>query len=1065
MNGIQKIRFEGIDKDTELRFLKPTSYRHAVNCRVGSTEKGGLGGVENVQGNLLRPNPLLPTGDNICIGTLGDQKKARLIIWYWNSLGDHTIQTYDSLSATFSLIIQWSGLNFDRAYFITGAEIVEDQVYWTDGLNPQRKINLSRPYTVLEPPTDESELGVYKRPPSEKIYFGARGNDGGKLNQISGKDLQFTYRYVYDDEEKSVFATYSLVSLGDFYPNVIGNPNYLDITIPFDLELERQIKRIEVAVRSGNEGNWQIFHKVEDLDGSAEYTARYYGNENHQTVADSEAQKLFDAVPFWSQGLAMVKSRLFVTSDAEGLEAVDDIDLNFEIKTVGFNSGLGLKSNGSYTFGLVFYDKDERFCGVLGTKTLAMPPKIGSGVFFPFESDYVDITIAAGSIPEWATSYQIVRTEEEYYQVYAQYPVNAFFYSGTLPIPDSPPASINHVYFDGKQFNAYKGNPTVLFNHIYLQMPRRVPFVPDQDTFVRILTKNGSGEPMSEVIERVQDVIGDYLVVGDFGIGQDWNDPNAVDTVFLVEVFKINEAKTNIFYEVGVKRDVVNAGTPTREFADSGLVSNVAGDTTLQTNTNATLNGAASFRVIKEYPGTVIRIQYGNTNTPDDFSVVTNTNTGYSLISNAAFYAESPAKIKTIGFGNTEAFIEEGGFFAGGATPTPSNNYIPDYTKRDNDIGRANAELDENITFNRNGTVRYSDPFVQDSNINGLSSFSSGNQYPLPYERHKITKLIRVGRVLLSIHEDVTTALYVGEGFMKQNDDFILVKTDRVIGDDRILSGDGEFGTINPESVVEYEGQAFWWDMINGVVVNYTKAGLFPISNYGMNRFFQEKAKRLLSWLRFIDPAEAARFKIVGGYDPEYDEYALTFPPFDGNEGETWVYNVRTKRWMGTMSFIPQNYGKVANTLFSFGSDGNMYQHNANTLYNNFYGIQYNRSIRFVINEKPNKVKRFTNFHLNVAKMGEGETTGDFKVVKAYTPEGQETYIPSYEFIKKEHLYRSQVFRDINSANVQANSIALRNGDEMRSQVLEVEVHSDVNSDVNRMIESNVVYVESEYSM
>ena len=56
----------------------------------------------------------------------------------------------------------------------------------------------------------------------------------------------------------------------------------------------------------------------------------------------------------------------------------------------------------------------------------------------------------------------------------------------------------------------------------------------------------------------------------------------------------------------------------------------------------------------------------------------------------------------------------------------------------------------------------------------------------------------------------------------------------------------------NWETVVEYLGNVFWYDLNNGQVVQYSSNGLFPISNFKMERLFGRNFFKIDFWTRIF---------------------------------------------------------------------------------------------------------------------------------------------------------------------------------------------------------------------
>jgi hypothetical protein len=91
---------------------------------------------------------------------------------------------------------------------------------------------------------------------------------------------------------------------------------------------------------------------------------------------------------------------------------------------------------------------------------------------------------------------------------------------------------------------------------------------------------------------------------------------------------------------------------------------------------------------------------------------------------------------------------------------------------------------------------------------------------------------------------------------------------------------------------------------------------------------------------------------IIGSYDEDKDTYNVTL------NSKTVSFAEQVNGWTSLKSFLPENGFSVSGDYYTvFG--GELYQHNASTLRNNFYGTQYNSTIKFVFNEAASTIKSF----------------------------------------------------------------------------------------------------------
>ena len=151
------------------RLVPPGEYRLAWNVNVSLSENSDVGALENVRGNQEVFTTLPTKGPSYeDIGVARDSVNDRV---YWFFVGPQTEGIYEfDLSADdreflddelttrnpnfgsprniVNRIVEFSKrrkiLNLQTSHLITGADIIDNLLYWTDGLNPPRKINIER---------------------------------------------------------------------------------------------------------------------------------------------------------------------------------------------------------------------------------------------------------------------------------------------------------------------------------------------------------------------------------------------------------------------------------------------------------------------------------------------------------------------------------------------------------------------------------------------------------------------------------------------------------------------------------------------------------------------------------------------------------------------------------------------------------------------------------------------------------------------------------------------------------------------------------------------------------
>jgi len=79
-------------------------------------------------------------------------------------------------------------------------------------------------------------------------------------------------------------------------------------------------------------------------------------------------------------------------------------------------------------------------------------------------------------------------------------------------------------------------------------------------------------------------------------------------------------------------------------------------------------------------------------------------------------------------------------------------------------------------------------------------------------------------------------------------------------------------------------------------------------------------------------------------------------------EETTISFSEKAKGWVSFKDFVPETGVSLGKQYFTTKS-GQLYQHHANEIRNNFYGVQYSSSIEFLLNNSPSTIKSFNTFN------------------------------------------------------------------------------------------------------
>jgi hypothetical protein len=189
-------------------------------------------------------------------------------------------------------------------------EIEGDLVYFIDPNKRLLKFN-QRTLSLKKYGTDFTTYKldyflVIKAPPKEIASVDIVDEEENKINNLYRKLFQFKYRYVYDDNEKSVWSALSKVPI----PNKSTDPDYNSLgnkqnCIEVKVNTgDINVSKIEIAARVNIESEWSDFFLVDTLDkfklniSSQEIYNFKFRNDSVYTPIDiQESNLLFDYVP------------------------------------------------------------------------------------------------------------------------------------------------------------------------------------------------------------------------------------------------------------------------------------------------------------------------------------------------------------------------------------------------------------------------------------------------------------------------------------------------------------------------------------------------------------------------------------------------------------------------------------------------------------------------------------------------------------------------------------------------------------------------------------------------
>jgi len=445
-----------MNRDLDDKMLQPGEYREALNINVSKSESSDIGAVENILGNELIVDTAISNAKKI--GEYRDNGNDRIYYFITNNnsyneinSGSHQIIEYNQKANKSTVIVNSAALNFHQKYPITGVNLVDELLFFTDDRNPPRKINVETArntpgrYNLATNIDDVISVAKYAPYESASIVGVSDLDEQGNpitSNFLENKLIRFSYRYQFEDGEYSVLAPFTPICFSR-----LGNPDTISSDINDFGEIEtfiNAIKSVQLSVptpqglgidkveliykETGSGALYVVESKV--LTSETNVNFFYKSQDPFKTLPSDQLTRVADAVPRLAKSQELAGGRLVYGNYLQ----------NFNIPTVSFtvsrtgensarytalDSSMSVKSRRTYQVGIVLADKFGRQTPVLlsetGGDTVFVDAATGeadsTSVFNSLRIAFAQSTITALQALDWCYSYRIVvkQREQEYY--------------------------------------------------------------------------------------------------------------------------------------------------------------------------------------------------------------------------------------------------------------------------------------------------------------------------------------------------------------------------------------------------------------------------------------------------------------------------------------------------------------------------------------------------------------------------------------------------------------------------------------------------------------------------
>ena len=402
-----------MNKSLDDRLLPDGFYRDALNIKVSSTDGNDAGTVQNYLGNTekLNINTLLSaeslsTTNILPIGSYTETQNNN-IYWFLTSDDYDMIAKYhedDDGTVTGTLVLvddkTIPQMNFNSDYLITGVNLVEDLLFFTDGLNPPRRISVSKRYRNISGANgnniSDNNINVIVKPPLASPVITLVDESGETSKSLEDKFIRFAYRYKYKGNEISSLSPFSKTAFEaqDFSldfgtgenEGMRNKANAVQIAVDLGSE---EVEKVEIVMKDSRNKNVNIVTSInrEDFISKGQtHTYTFRNNKVYTILPDAQANRLFDNVPLSAKAQELIGRRIVYGNYKQFFDLKNTnnqkIIPSFELKAIQQTITSGtpnetFKSGRDYEVGISYLDDFGRMTTVLesenGQDTVNIP--------------------------------------------------------------------------------------------------------------------------------------------------------------------------------------------------------------------------------------------------------------------------------------------------------------------------------------------------------------------------------------------------------------------------------------------------------------------------------------------------------------------------------------------------------------------------------------------------------------------------------------------------------------------------------------------------------------------
>ncbi|HCD68292.1 MAG TPA: hypothetical protein DEQ56_07440 [Bacteroidetes bacterium] len=411
-----------MNKDLDDRLLPEGEYRDAVNIQVSKSDENNIGSVQTLRGNKLAYTTEID-GTFECIGSFFDEKSNR-VFWFLTDDLVHKLVVLEQGGEP-KVILEGSYLNFNKENLITGINLIEDLLFWTDDRNEPRRINVE---TAISYYNDNSEalyyenndkINVAKIAPYTAPELTLLKDTSIDSDFLELKFPRFSYRYKFLGNEYSTLAPFSQAAFkldNDIMtavekttayedtenPMVVNDVNKVEVKIKLPNSIlltgaddaakiaqyialnKEELKSIDIIYKESDSIATRIVDTVNigdiassitivdkvTLPQEVYYTYTYKSTLPKYTLAEEQITRVYDNVPRLAKAQEVAGNRVIYGNFVEGFNSPSlDYSISVSQKYTTEYPNHSIKQKRKYTVGIVLSDKYGRSTPVILSST------------------------------------------------------------------------------------------------------------------------------------------------------------------------------------------------------------------------------------------------------------------------------------------------------------------------------------------------------------------------------------------------------------------------------------------------------------------------------------------------------------------------------------------------------------------------------------------------------------------------------------------------------------------------------------------------------------------------